>query len=250
MSFGGKLARGLLQGASGYFGKVAENQEFDRRAAALEAREAAMERLRTANAMARDTHQGNINRENTKAELGIRGDLAEADDKRTAEMTEKELRIKFQNEWALLTEKERLGMTREQYVQGKLDARQEREIKAKTEEREDEQAHDRDTKPIATMLNERGEVVQGFGSGNTRTYNNSRPVRAGSDDDDGPIRLPSRSTAAAPASAPAAPQNFAQFDQMMAEAAMHPNFKGKSAAEVRAEIIALAKRNGIPAPAR
>lgn len=250
MSFGGKLARGLLQGASGYFGKVAENQEFDRRAAALEAREAAMERLRTANAMARDTHQGTITRENTKAEWGIRGDLAEADDKRTAEMTEKELRIKFQNEYALLSVAEQGKMTREQYVQGKLDARHAQTIAAQREAQEDSQEHDRTTKPIATMLNERGEVVQGFGSGNTRTYNNSRPTKAASDDDDGPIRLPSRGTAAAPAPAPAAPQNFAQFDQMMAEAAMHPNFKGKSAAEVRAEIIALAKRNGIPAPAR
>lgn len=249
MSFGGKLARGLLQGASGYFGKVAENEEFDRRAAAVAAREAALERLRNDNAMARDTHQGNIQRENTKAELGVRGELAAADDARTAALTEKELRIKFQNEWALMSEKERLGMTREQYVQGQLNARQSQDIAQRDRDREDKQAHDRETQPIATMTNERGEVVQGFASGNVRTYRDSRPTRTSSEDD-GPTRLPSRSTAAVAPAPPRAAQDFSQFDQMMAEAAMHPDFKGKSAAQVRAEIIALAKRNGIPAPAR
>jgi hypothetical protein len=46
MSFAGKLTRGLLQGASGYFGQVAEQQEFDRRAAILAQREEALELLR------------------------------------------------------------------------------------------------------------------------------------------------------------------------------------------------------------
>jgi hypothetical protein len=46
MSFAGKLARGLLQGASGYFGELAEQQEYDRRASVLAQREEALERLR------------------------------------------------------------------------------------------------------------------------------------------------------------------------------------------------------------
>lgn len=46
MSFAGKLARGLLQGASGYFGQVAEQQEFDRRSAILTQRDEALELLR------------------------------------------------------------------------------------------------------------------------------------------------------------------------------------------------------------
>lgn len=46
MSFAGKLARGLFQGASGYFGDVAEQQEYDRRASILAQREEALERLR------------------------------------------------------------------------------------------------------------------------------------------------------------------------------------------------------------
>jgi hypothetical protein len=46
MSFAGKLARGLLQGASGYFGEVAEQQEYDRRAAILAQRDEALELLR------------------------------------------------------------------------------------------------------------------------------------------------------------------------------------------------------------
>ena len=46
MSFAGKLARGLLQGASGYFGEVAEQQEHDRRSAILQQRDEALELLR------------------------------------------------------------------------------------------------------------------------------------------------------------------------------------------------------------
>ena len=46
MSFAGKLARGLLQGASGYFGEVAEQQEYDRRAQILAQRDEALELLR------------------------------------------------------------------------------------------------------------------------------------------------------------------------------------------------------------
>jgi len=46
MSFAGKLARGLLQGASGYFGEVAEQQEHDRRSAILAKRDEALELLR------------------------------------------------------------------------------------------------------------------------------------------------------------------------------------------------------------
>lgn len=245
MSFGGKLARGLLQGASNYYGKVAENQEYDRRAEALMAREAALSRLKTQEAMALSTHQGKITQENTRAELDIRGQLAAQDDERTAARTLIELKEKFRQEWALMTEKERLGMTREQYVQSQLNARQSREIALARETREDTQAHEDTTKPIATMTNERGEVVQGFGSGNVRTYRDSRPTPSSRSDDGD--RLPPRVTAA-PSATPA--PDFSQFNQMLSEAAMHPDFKGKSATQIRAEIIALAKRNGIPAPAR
>lgn len=247
MSFGGKLARGLLQGASNYYGKVAENQEYDRRAEAMMAREAALSRLKTQEAMVLSTHQGKISQENTRAELGIKGQLAAQDDERTAVRALIELKEKFRQEWALMTEKERLGMSREQYVQSQLNARQSREIALAREAREDAQAHEEATKPIATMTNERGEVVQGFGSGNVRTYNDSRPTPSSRADDDG---LPSRVKAAPAASAPRAAADFSQFNQMLSEAAMHPDFKGKSAAQIRAEIIALAKRNSIPAPAR
>jgi len=46
MSFMGRLGRGLLQGAAGYFGELAERQEYDRRAAVAMQREEALERLR------------------------------------------------------------------------------------------------------------------------------------------------------------------------------------------------------------
>jgi hypothetical protein len=46
MSFAGRLARGLLQGASGYFGDLAERQEYDRRSAILQQRDEALELLR------------------------------------------------------------------------------------------------------------------------------------------------------------------------------------------------------------
>jgi hypothetical protein len=46
MGFAGKLARGLLQGMAGYYGEVADQQEYDRRAAILQQRDEALERLR------------------------------------------------------------------------------------------------------------------------------------------------------------------------------------------------------------
>lgn len=46
MSFAGKLGRGLLQGLAGYYGELAEEQEWDRRSAILQQREEALEALR------------------------------------------------------------------------------------------------------------------------------------------------------------------------------------------------------------
>jgi hypothetical protein len=46
MSFAGKFARGMLSGVAGYYDKVAERQEYDRRVDALQQREMALALVR------------------------------------------------------------------------------------------------------------------------------------------------------------------------------------------------------------
>lgn len=83
------------------------------------------------------------------------------------------------------------------------------------------------------------------------------PPSRGRSDSDEPDSLDDYRPGGGGKPAPVAPKrtaptaaDYSQFDQILAEAAMHPANRDRPAVQVRQEVIALARRQGIPAPPR
>lgn len=201
--FGQRLAQGLLQGASNYYAKVDERQQEEKRLDGVMMRERALAELRNNLAKDQATHQGGIQRQNTAAELEVRGQLAAKDDQRAmfqamltrqldnSEWTRRES-VQFQNKMKELGQRNGYDIAMEKMKDAMTLNRE-----AAADGREDQQIDD-------YFIDGEGNLVGVTKGGEQRMVGSGlRPAKGKSDDDTGTTRLPPR-TGAAPSAAPPA----------------------------------------------
>lgn len=244
MSFAGKVARGLLQGAAGYFGQRAEQQEFDRRADALALREQALARFNSDLRKDETTHRGTVEAglDTVKTGNEIKKEKALLGPKTDAQIKVDQAKeeAQFRREYRMLPLETQAKLTIEEYTQARLDARQ-----------EDAQAHDRDTNPIGAVESKTGETAFVFAPGASvpvRTARGSRPKTDSGGSSGGTILGREQSGSRGSGASGSPGQDYSAYRQLLSEAAMDPRFKGKPEAQIRREIRALAARNNIPVP--
>lgn len=121
MSFAGKVGRGLLAGAAGYYGKLAENQEFDRRAEALQMREQAYARLNQT----------------------IRNEDADTNLKRTKSLTSFQTDEQIRGEATMLPAREAAQSRKESREEARDRAAEERRFKIWQQQQNIELSHDK-----------------------------------------------------------------------------------------------------------
>lgn len=258
MSFAGKLARGVLQGMSGYYGEIARQQAEERKIQLLADKERALaqfnaerrkEEIAATGEETRKTYQSKVIADvaGESALTPIKADaqikVNSAKESAEFETFRKKLPLETQKDLTIERFRQMSQTQREMLVQGRIDARQ-----------EDSQAFDRDNKPIMTVENEAGEPTAVFADGARRRTLTARGGRqlgtktkgeAGEEDSilgNRPDRI------APPSGKPADAEADPRFQELLNESFSHPTTKDLSATERKAKVKEMAERLGIPVP--
>jgi len=257
MSFAGKLARGLLAGAAGYYGKVSDAQIEERKQAALLDREKALAQFRSGLSKDEKTHSGKVEGDlyesKVAAETAGKAALIEPEKKAKIEVNEAAEVARLRRDLTLAGVKFKHDATLTQLREAAETARTRIRESGQDRRQEDEQQHDVDTKPVMTVENADGEPTAVFGAGARNRTLTARggKSKGGKEEDDGSVLGRAGGRNAAPpakapaAKAPAAP-SYRDWDVLKADSARHPDFKNMPVPERLRALRALAIRQGIP----
>jgi hypothetical protein len=239
MSFAGKLARGLLAGGAGYYGKVAEEQAETRKSDALLMREKALAQFNSDLTNERTTHTGNVDAalDTVKTNNKVRGekDILPA---KTAAQIEVDS-AKEETDFRIWKKKQPIELQNDLTLEDYRNDRQDSRAVASDSRR-----------VVAEGVNGDGDVVITYSDGRVTTMKGMKPKPGGGksgatnilDLDEGG----GGGTVTAPAKA--AGPDYSQYRQLMAEARMDPRYKEMAGPDLRREIRSLAARNNIPVP--
>ncbi len=192
MSFVGKLARGLLQGAAGYYGKVAEQQEYDRRADILMEREMALKNLDAQLDRQGETHRGNIDAGLERVQTAATIEINAADEEAKFATWLKKQPIELRSQLTLEDFRQDRQDSRYQEGQDRQDRRQQRQL---------------DERVVATGTDADGNLTVAKGNDAIVRFRNLRPKGVV---DEGGSRVRPRPEEAEPAAASPPPASSAE----------------------------------------
>jgi hypothetical protein len=258
MSTLGKVARGLLSGAAGYYGKVAEQDEYDRRTQALADREMALKHLDSQLTEQRAARQALLDRGTNRQRIQDQGDedIRGAPYKAASQMAVdshraglkqdemladyaiwlKKQPVELQNKLTLQDFMEDRQDKRTEYIQGQETGRT--EMHEGREDKRQERRLGEDV--VATGVDANGNTVVAKGNDSHVTFRGMKPTPrvdplTGNILGGGSTGQTAPAPQAAPSEARPKDKTYtaSEFNEAVAAAAMDPRYRGMSGDEVR-----------------